>query len=363
MPPVGPRRKKRKTTKAAPIESEDDGIDKSELPQDRIASEVVTFQPGFPSLAPELFLEILSYFGTVSDDYILANPEYLPSECRERIDLLRALSQTCRSLRSQFFGIAWERFAPCICSESDGKVWWKVLGDSMEKQCKGLVKSPHLLPLVRTVTVTLTRYSVHRILAALVSCLESLPNLHTLQVLHAHAQMTSALGQAFKNVSLPSIRTVILPSCAHNIIKCCPEVRDVTCNEHHGSQLIGSLVKGGCNKVERFAGISPRITMVKRLAKLTPSLHTIVVQTRTAYCIEDLVHIKSLRTIEIRHKPDNPVTLENERIEPHVEAAKTVLKGSKVEGVKVVRVRLHEFRHLSDGRAYWHETKVEAVEV
>ncbi|KDQ60174.1 hypothetical protein JAAARDRAFT_125597 [Jaapia argillacea MUCL 33604] len=274
-----PRSKKRKTTKATPVESEDDGIDELEPPQDGIASKAITFQSGFPSLAPELFLEILSYFETISNDYILANPEYLPSECRERTDALRALSQTCRSLRSQFLGIAWETFAVCICP--DGKSWWKVLGDSMEKQCKGLVKSPHLLPLVRIVTVTLTRYSTGRILPALVSCLESLPNLHTLQVVHAHAQMTSALGKAFENVSLPTIRTVILPSCAHNIIKCCPEVRDVTCNEDDGSKLIGSLVKGGCNKVERIAGISPSITMVKRLAKLAPNLRNILVQTHT----------------------------------------------------------------------------------
>lgn len=101
--------------------------------------------------------------------------------------------------------------------------------------------------LSRTVTVSLTRCSTLTVLPAFAACLRALPNLHTLRIMHAHSQMTSALKSAFESVELPQIRTIILPTCAHNILRSCPNIVDLTCNEDDGSQLISAMAKSSQN--------------------------------------------------------------------------------------------------------------------
>ena len=105
----------------------------------------------------------------------------------------------------------------------------------------------------RVVTVSLTRYSVDTILPAFANCLSHLPNLHTLRVCHAHSQMTTALKDAFHSKRYPQMRTIIVPSCAHNILRACPNVVDVTCNEDDGSKLLTAITKE-CKKVEILDG-------------------------------------------------------------------------------------------------------------
>jgi len=99
-------------------------------------------------------------------------------------------------------------------------------------------------------TVSLTRYQFPKILPAFVNALEMLPNLHTLRICHAHSQMSTYLKSAFEGHVFPQIKTVVLPSCTHNILRSCPNVKDVTNIEEDGSKLIGAICKE-CPRVER----------------------------------------------------------------------------------------------------------------
>lgn len=101
-------------------------------------------------------------------------------------------------------------------------------------------------------TVSLTRYHVQKILPAFVNALEMLPNLHTLRICHAHSQMTAHLQSAFGGHVFPQITTVVLPSCAHNVLRCCPNVKDVTNIGEDGTKLAGAICKE-CPRVERVA--------------------------------------------------------------------------------------------------------------
>ena len=65
--------------------------------------------------------------------------------------------------------------------------------------------------------------------------------------------MTTALKDAFHSKQYPQIRTIIVPSCAHNILRACPNVVDVTCNEDDGSKLLTAITKE-CKKVEVLDG-------------------------------------------------------------------------------------------------------------
>jgi hypothetical protein len=101
------------------------------------------------------------------------------------------------------------------------------------------------------------------VLPAFARCLDILPNLHTLQILRAHTQMTSHLKQAFEGRSFPSIRTVILPTHAHEVMRCCKEATTVICNYGDGSQIATAIAKGN-KKVERLEGFSPDENLMKR---------------------------------------------------------------------------------------------------
>src|SRR5258706_319988 len=100
-------------------------------------------------------------------------------------------------------------------------------------------------------TVSLTRYQFTKILPAFVNALEMLPNLHTLRICHAHSQMSTHLKGAFEGHVFPQIKTVALPSAAHNILRSCPNVKDVTNVEENGSKLAGAICKE-CPQVERM---------------------------------------------------------------------------------------------------------------
>ena len=112
-------------------------------------------------------------------------------------------------------------------------------------------------------SVTVTRYRIDTILPAFANCLQSLPNLHTLELCHVHQEMATKLKKAFERVTIPSIRTAVLPATAHHILRSCPNVEDVTCNVGDGSQILGTIASK-CPKVERISGTSPSPAVLKR---------------------------------------------------------------------------------------------------
>lgn len=249
-------------------------------------------QPGFTKLPSELHLAILSYFPSIPDAEILANPKYIQSskagpDYLERFHVLLALSQTCRAVRAFYLPLCWERLQSSILSGSNRHWNQYLLGRKIERQSEGLMlKSPHLRPLVkwaipfsfvcqiftisqhRIVTVCLAVPEIYKPLLPFAKLLENLPNIHTIQIVNANYGVEAALKVAFHNKVFPSVRSVTLPNCAHDILKCCPGVREVTCNEHNGEDLARALCEGGCNQVEVLRGIAP----TEFFAKCTPSL-------------------------------------------------------------------------------------------
>ena len=85
--------------------------------------------------------------------------------------------------------------------------------------------------------------------------------------MHAHSQMTTALKNAFEGKHYPQIRTIILPSCAHNVLRACPGVVEVICSDHDGSKLLTAIAKE-CRNVEVLEGFS---FWKDAMAKRTPA--------------------------------------------------------------------------------------------
>ncbi|KAF5370514.1 hypothetical protein D9615_010330 [Tricholomella constricta] len=268
----------------------------------------------------ELWLEILSYFPSVRIPTMrIADTPVLPSSTLARQQALRTLSQTCHTFRNRFLPELWDRFEVCTTpgqieapnavteilfgpseDEFDIEVysaWYKDISRALERKSNGLSTSPELAKLVHKVSVVLTRCSAVTVLGAFVRCLHALPNLHTLQVLRAHTKMTTHLKNAFEGHKFPAVQTICLPDHAHNVLRSCPEVVNVICNNGDGSKLVSAIAKE-CKKVERLEGFRPDDKLMKRIIRAVPNMRQIQIGPN-AEILDMLSSAKHLQYIKI----------------------------------------------------------------
>ena len=91
-----------------------------------------------------------------------------------------------------------------------------------------------------------------------VKCLKSLPNLHTLEVgKWADDTTTAPLKKALRRVKLPQVKTLIIPTAAHPLLRHCHDVEEILCVTMTNSQtphgFHGSLVSNRDSKIKRLA--------------------------------------------------------------------------------------------------------------
>ncbi|TFK69229.1 hypothetical protein BDN72DRAFT_840707 [Pluteus cervinus] len=267
-------------------------------------------------LSIEVFMEILSYF-PASPIPTRVSMALLPPSSTERTEILRALSQTCQSFRDIFLDMLWQRVEVCtvkvafaktgmsgksymVAGEDPAGAWYIAISDLLLTICKGLVANPSYAPRVQIFNAAITRCNSEAVLGSLVRCLKSLPNLHTLQIYRAHTQMTTHFKITFEGHLLPQIRTIILPTYAHNVLRCCPNVTTVVCNGGDGSQLISAIQKV-CKKIEVMDGFPLGDTrLVKRIPKAAPTLRILRMYGRTTPELRTILSpIKDLQLQEI----------------------------------------------------------------
>jgi len=94
-------------------------------------------------------------------------------------------------------------------------------------------------------------------LPSFVRCLESLPNLHTLEIGRADDSITTPLKKALKRVKLPQIETLIVPPETYPLLRCCCDVEDVVCvtrdDTVFSDEFLGALASNRDSKVRRLA--------------------------------------------------------------------------------------------------------------
>ena len=106
-------------------------------------------------------------------------------------------------------------------------------------------------------TVDLACDGTDTIFEIFVRCLVVLPNLHTLEVISMGTHYSEPLRNALGCTKLPQIKTLILPSMAHCLLRHCPNIDDLTCTPFRpNGDFIQSLIAGR-QKLRRFAVLFP----------------------------------------------------------------------------------------------------------
>ncbi|KAJ7686696.1 hypothetical protein B0H17DRAFT_1204121 [Mycena rosella] len=294
----------------------------------------------------------------------------LPLEYHERADSLRALSQTCHALRLTFLPILWECWNACVeVRAPTSPTFWKALGDQLKRSSVRLAREPELLSYIRTVNVILTRYSSAEVIPLFARCLARMPNMHTLQIVYAHIAMTTALKKGFANTSLPTVRKIILPPWAHEVLRCCPEVTHVICNgdDYRGEKLVSAIAKC-CKKVEIVEGFQLREpNVMKQLIKAAPNLIEIKFnQVPSQATIEGLSGFKKLSVIGLTHRTSQKAldsgsysTALPQELQQSIEAAKVILR-RKPATTKYLRI--HHTTLPSYPRRRWRPVRLALIE-
>ncbi|KAG8723026.1 hypothetical protein FRC09_005058 [Ceratobasidium sp. 395] len=139
--------------------------------------------------------------------------------------------------------------------------------------------------------------------------LQSLFNVHTLKVYYTHPTIGSALKDAFKGRHLASIRTVVMPNYAYEVLRRCQGVEHITCTYGDGGKLAAAVVEAGCSSLQVLQYISPTSAILKRLRKANPPLRCVRVKPHVPgkseeAVIRDWTDFPLLRTIEIQCSED-----------------------------------------------------------
>ena len=91
-----------------------------------------------------------------------------------------------------------------------------------------------------------------------VECLESLPNLHTLEISWVDKSIESPLENALERVKLPQIKTLIIPPATHPLLRHCYCVDDFACvvremtTDIPSDRILDSLASNQDSKVKRL---------------------------------------------------------------------------------------------------------------
>ncbi|KAJ6480252.1 hypothetical protein C8R45DRAFT_350224 [Mycena sanguinolenta] len=198
-------------------------------------------------------------------------------------------------------------------------------------------------------SVSLSSDRIGTVVPLFARCLASLPNLNTLNIMYLQSKWERNVTAEFRNIQLPTVQTIILPSHAHGILRACPNVRDVSCNEEAGEKLLDTLIQH-CPKVGRIQGFEITDEVLDELCEGLPNLREIVVPADMD--ISSLSVLKNLSVIELmtnqEEDPDDceyaDVDLEElaETKRRRIEAARAVLRTSSGKAPKYIKLSYWE---------------------
>ncbi|KAF7974252.1 hypothetical protein HWV62_13152 [Athelia sp. TMB] len=189
---------------------------------------------GIVALPSELLLEIASNFTEISVIEVRRNPPSLPDHYRQRFNALRALSQTCKELRSVCLPLAWERLEACT-----------VAGPENGNR-RTLVEKVHWLDELETY------FAVYQIL-------RSCPEVETLTSNEGDGSKLVGAAVATKCTKLKTIRGLFLSE-GHSkkLAKLVPDMHTIECTGSLEAQYRNDLISSQTKFFEQLGRIEIR---------------------------------------------------------------------------------------------------------
>ncbi|KAJ7689274.1 hypothetical protein B0H17DRAFT_1066827 [Mycena rosella] len=231
-------------------------------------------------LPTEILLEITSYHHSTPLPYERYRRATGDELLLGRFDVLRALSQTCRTFRWIFHALVWERLE-ALPSPLDRPGRHISL---FKRRMTGILKTPSLPRCVRTLLVSLDLAAPNwNLFTVFVRFLQATPNLSALHITDISDRHAGILCDRLHAHTFPAVRTLAIPSALARIVSAFPNIRTLICAESFvpdaGARALLKAARKSCPALEG-------------LVHFTPSPHVII-------CI--LAHFPCVKTLKFRH--------------------------------------------------------------
>ncbi|KAJ7495460.1 hypothetical protein FB451DRAFT_1478272, partial [Mycena latifolia] len=289
----------------------------------------VDSQPVILSVPTEILLEIISYYHNTPIPYERHRRASAASDSEilfGRFDVLRALSQTCRRLRSVFQNLVWNHLEALPAPlERTGR---HIL--LLKKRMTGILKTPSLPRAVRTLLVSLDLSTPNwNLLTVFARFLQATPNLSALHIIDISDRHAGVLSDRLETQSFPAVTTLTIPSSLARALRAFPNLRTLICAESfvsdYGAKALLTAARTACPALEGLTNFMPSPTVTKFIAGSFPRLRTLrfrhQVHSDVLAFLSPLHHLQSLEFAYQHQRRSEPL----ERV---CDAARTVLRAS-----------------------------------
>lgn len=193
-------------------------------------------------LPTELLLEVISLYRSsfhLPSPLIFPEDEYIGPQ-QARLDVLRALSQSCSRLRLICLPFLWERLDLLTHKLREGALKSELCAPWIRAHIKSVPFVVCCAPLwlttvivYRSVHISMRRCSANenqsmRVLE-IVEFLHTLPNLTALRIYRVPLKMVPILSSAFAETRLPSVTSLSVPDALHSVFLAFPKVTTLAC--------------------------------------------------------------------------------------------------------------------------------------
>ncbi|KAJ7434784.1 hypothetical protein B0H11DRAFT_699620 [Mycena galericulata] len=182
-----------------------------------------------PDLPTELLLEIVKYYPEQLSS-LDASVHGTHSDQFDGNDTLRALSQTCRTLRDVFLPVLWAHVHAYFTVRNLPKRKIKTRAKMLEHRMRGIQRTSHVIPYIHSLSITLEEcnHDNWQPLSQFIRVLDLLPNLQSLTILRIPTEMIAVCQTSFREKLYPSITALALPDELAGILHCFPNVQELT---------------------------------------------------------------------------------------------------------------------------------------
>ncbi|KAJ7743920.1 hypothetical protein DFH07DRAFT_835141 [Mycena maculata] len=279
-------------------------------------------EPLFLNLPTEILLEITAYYHNTPLPYERYRRPTGDAILLGRFDMLRSLSQTCRTFRSIFLYLVWEHVeALDIPSDTTGRHI-----NLLKRRMTGILKTPSLPRFVRTVLVSLRLSAPNwNLITVFARFLQATPNLSALHIVEIYDRHAGILAGRLAGQYFPSVQTLTIPSSLSRAVSSFPNLRTLICGDSFVSDYDAlALLKESskhCPSLQSLANFTPSTSVIKGLLKHFPHVKELRFRhVATSDILNLLGALENLCSIEFPHRH------RGERLEHIREAAERIFR-------------------------------------